>query len=220
MRRLCAEETSMQFDKTRDKIAVTIPYFKLLSSSDGARRRNRFYNEPYIVSVAVDAQGKAAPALEFNTMPFPKVQKGEAVQMLGNGHLVYGPKHPGEFLALSILIMESDADIRARGEKLERFVQSKALELGLGAVMAANATAGSALAILKELTQFVAGRLKENGDDELLRTEGSFLRDDVVPYHINRRYQRTNDFIDVSVQIIPLDSSNGQGAAVRQISLK
>jgi hypothetical protein len=209
----------MTFDKNKDKIAVTIPYFKLLASSDGARKKNNFYNEPYVVSVAVDAQGKASPLLDFSTMPFPKVHKGQSVEMLGNGHLVYGPKNPGEFLAVSVLIMESDADVRARGERLERFVQSKAVELGLGAVMAANATAGSALAILKELTQFIAGWLKDNGDDELMRTEGTFLRDDVVPYHVNRRYQRANDFIDLAVQIIPLEASNGQGLPVKQLPL-
>lgn len=209
----------MAFDKNSDKVAVTIPYFKLLASSDGVRRKNRFYNEPYIVSVAVDAQGKASPVLDFNMMPFPKVQAGQRVEMLGNGHLVYGPKNPGEFLALSVLIMESDADVRARAEKLERLVQSKAVELGVGAVMTANPAAGSALALLKELTQFVAGTLKENGDDELLRTEGTFLRDDVVPYHINRRYITENNFVEVSLQIIPLEASNGQGVAVRQLRL-
>ena len=45
-------------------------------------------------------------------MPFPKVRPKSTVTMLGDGHLLYGPKQPGEFVALSVLMMESDADIR------------------------------------------------------------------------------------------------------------
>lgn len=210
----------MAFDKMKDKIAITIPYFKLLANADGIPRNPRKYNEPYVVSLAVDAHGKADPALAFSTMAFPKVQKGDSIEMLGNGHLIYGPKQPGEFIAVSVLIMESDADVRARGEKIEQFVQSKALELGLGAIMAANASAGAALGVLKELTQFVAGFMRKNGDDELLRTEGTFLRDDPVPYQVNRRYKRANDFIDLGIQIIPLEVANGQGPSVHTLTLR
>lgn len=76
------------------------------------------------------------------------------------------------------------------------------------------------MGILKELTQLVAGQLKENKDDELFRTEGTFLRDHAVPFHINRKYSNLgNDFVDMSLQILPLALSNGQGTTVEEIKI-
>ena len=51
--------------------------------------------------------------------------------MLGDGHLLYGPANPGEFVALSVLIMECDRDMRKLGEELDRVVKSKAVDLGV-----------------------------------------------------------------------------------------
>ena len=211
-------ELHMSFDKYNSKIAITIPYLTLHKSSEGLREDNERYNEPYIASLAVDATGQR-PEVAFNLMPFPKVRRGETVRMLGDGHLVYGPRNPGEFVAVSILVMESDADVRERGAKIEAFVGSKAVELGLAAVQTASAPAGMVLGILKELTQFVAGMLAKDKDDELLRTEGTFLRDDIVPYHVNREYTPSNSFTTLGLQIRPLEVSNGQGVLPKMITL-
>jgi len=206
----------MPFDPQSSKIAITVPRFKLLKHSDSVFER---YNEPYIVSVAADSGGNAGPSLGFNFMEFPKVRVGGSVDMLGHGHLVYGPKNPGEFVAISILIMESDRDIREAARLAEAFVKSKAVELGMRAVMAANPGSGAVLGILKELVQFVAGELKNNRDDELFRTEGSFLRDSPNPYHVNRSYQQSNDYVELSLNIIPLETPNGEGRDLTHIPL-
>jgi len=169
----------MSFNPTTDKIAITIPKFTLKKNADPFIFGK--YNEPYIVSLAVDEQGSANPVIDFNTMPFPKVKVGNTVSMLGDGHLLYGPKNPGQYVALSVLIMESDSDMRNLGGKIEEIVGSKAVELGIGAIIAANPGSAAILGILKELTQLVAGELKNNKDDELFRTEGTFLRDHPVP---------------------------------------
>jgi len=66
-------------------------------------------------------------------MPFPKVRKGATVRMLGDGHLLYGPANPGEFVAMSVLIMESDRDLRTLGDELDKIVKSKAVDLGVKA---------------------------------------------------------------------------------------
>ena len=86
----------MPFDPTKSKIAITIPHFKLLAGADSIFDR---YSEPYIVSLAVDEKDTKALELEFNLMPFPKVRKGATVRMLGDGHLLYDPANPGEFVA-------------------------------------------------------------------------------------------------------------------------
>ncbi len=207
-----------KFDKDNSKIAITVPRFKLKKKH--AEPFEGKYNEPYILSLAVDAASRQAPEIAFNMMPFPKVPAGGTVTMIGDGHLVYGPANPGEFVAVSILVMESDSDIVARGEMLEKFVKSKAVDLGLKAVMASNPGAAAILAVIKELTQFLAGMLKQNKDDELYRLEGTFLRDGVVPYHINREYQESNDYVEINLKIIPLEEGNGQGLEVKALVLE
>lgn len=206
-----------QFDKNKSNIAITIPRFTLKK-----KHKEWFegsYNEPYILSLAVDAAKVEKPEIAFNMMPFPKIATGGTITMLGDGHVIYGPANPGEFVAISILIMESDSDIRSRGVFLKDFIESKATELGFKLILASNPGAAVILALTKELTQFLAGKLKENKDDELFRVEGTFLRDGIVPYHINREYQSSNEYIELNVKVIPLEESNGQGAEIKKITL-
>jgi hypothetical protein len=204
----------MPFDPKKGKIAITIPKFTLLKHVDGPLQK---YNEPYIVSVAIDESGKANPKIDFNFMPFPKIAKGGTVRMLGDGHIVYGPKNPGEFVAISILIMENDKDIQKLGKVIEKVVKSKAVDLGIKAIVVANPGAAAVLGILKELTQLVAGFLKNNEDDELFRTEGTFLRGHPVPYHINRSYKVGNDFVNLNLDVIPLKDHNKEGPKPKAI---
>ncbi len=207
----------MSFDKNKSKIALTIPQFTVKKTPWELGEGK--YTEPYIASMTVDATKQKTPAIAFNLMPFCKVRPGCSVKMVGDGHLIYGPANPGEFVATSVLIMESDRDIQNVGQIIEDFVKSKAVELGMAAIIAANVGSAAILAVLKELTQFVAGMLKNNKDDELFRLEGTFLRDGPVPYHINREYRYSNDFVEVVLGIIPLDVANGQGSPITRIEL-
>ena len=43
---------------------------------------------------------------------------------------MYGPKNPGKFVALSVLLMESDGDMRELGETIKGIVKSSTVELG------------------------------------------------------------------------------------------
>lgn len=207
----------MTFDPDRSSIAITIPHFTLKKRGGGLFEGR--YSEPYIVSVAIDELGEADPSLSFSFMPFPKVQAGQTVEMLGDGHLLYGPRHPGSFVALSVLVMESDGDIRRLGAEIDAIVNSNAALLGLKAIVAANPGAAGILAILKELVQFIAGVLQDDGDDELYRTEGTFLRDAPVPFHIGRRYQRGNEYIDMALEIIALDRPPAPDSVVKDLAL-
>ena len=139
--------------------------------------------------------------------------------MLGDGHIVYGPKNPGEFVAVSILIMESDKDVQDFGKALEEIVKSNAVKLGISAIVAANPGSAAILGIIKEMTQLLAGFLKNNKDDELFRTEGTFLRGHPVPYHINRSYELGNDFIKINLDVLPLKNHNGEGPKPKAIKI-
>lgn len=206
----------MPFDRHADPIAITIPYFELLKNADGPFQRR---SEPYIVSLAVDQAGGSGPSIDTNALPFPHVRVGSTVEMLGHGHLLYGPRHPGEWVALSVLFMESDQDLRDLGAKVESIVQSRATELAINAVLAAQPQYGTVIAILKELTGLVAQSLKADKDDELFRTEGVFLRDYPVPFDVNRSYVHSNEFIRTKIQVLPLSQDNGQAKTPRAISI-
>jgi hypothetical protein len=206
----------MTFDKMTSKIAIAVPEFQLKKDSEGWFDA---YNEPYVISVAIDSTGIANPEIHFNYSSFPKVREGDTVEMFGDGHLLYGPKNPGDFVAISLLFMENDDDVRDLGKKIEGIVKNKAVDLGVKAVVSASPGAAAVLGILKELTLHIAGALKSNKDDKLFRAEGVFLRDIACPYHVSRSYTRENEFIKMKLRVIPLDAANGQGSAVTPIGL-
>ncbi len=147
--RLSNEEDKVIFDRNNSKVAITMPEFTLIRNADILLER---YNEPHIISFAIDRSGNANPEIDFNFMPFPKVRPNTTVTMLGDGHLIYGPRNPGDFVAISILIMESDSDMRKRGKLIKEVIKSKAADLGVKAIVAANPSSAAVVAILKELT--------------------------------------------------------------------
>ena len=75
------------------------------------------------------------------------------------------------------------------------------------------------LTLVREVTGLVAKLLAKNKDDELLRTEGVFLRDRSVPYSVNRRFIRDNEFVEVALQVIALDQANGEGPTATELTL-
>lgn len=197
---------------------VTVPRFKLLRSQDGVARRDRA-NEPYLVTLAVDAAGRAGRQIAFNTAHFPNVRRCDAVEMLGHGHLVYGPENPGEFVAVAVLLMESDAEVRERGRKLRDILGDSAVTGGLRRLLEASPTAGAIGHGLAEVAGFVARILEGNEDDEVIRVAGVFLRDVPVPYDVNRRMRRVNREAEINLAVVPLERSNGQGPITELVQL-
>lgn len=204
------------FNPKKDNIALVLKKFTLLKQADGIQK----YNEPYIVSMAIGENGvKSNPTIDFNILPFPKVRKGDTVEMLGHGHLIYGPGNPGSFLAYSILFMESDEDIRQIGAKVKKVVTSEVANMGLKALLTAVPTYATALNILTALGGVVAEILQRNRNDELFRLNGTLLRDVKPSYDVLRTYERGNDFINANLSVIPLINSNGMGTRPDQIKV-
>ncbi len=204
------------FDPFKDNIAVVIKNFTLKKKSESFFDR---YSEPYIISLAVDNDGARNPAIDFNVLPFPHVRKGDTVSFDGQGHLIYGPANPKEFLAYSILFMESDKDVRIVGEKIETIVKSEAVKMGAKALLLANPTYATAISLLQKFSELVATEMKKNKDDELFRRDGTLLRDVTPPYDILRTYESENDFIKTNIAIIPLTASNNLGKQTKKINL-
>ncbi|MGH1346274.1 MAG: hypothetical protein ACRBN8_32205 [Nannocystales bacterium] len=145
--------------------------------------------------------------------------EGDTVEMLGDGHLVYGPANPGEWVAVSVLLMESDAGIRRAGVSLNSLVSSAAQEAGLKALLSSNPTVLAVGTAVEVVANLVSQTLMANRDDSLLRVQGAFLRGGSVPYDINRKFTRRNRTAALDVKVIPLRSANGQGPAGTTLSL-
>lgn len=204
------------FDPLKDKIAVVIKNFKLKKKSESFFDR---YSEPYIISMAVDQDGAHNPAIDFNILPFPHVRKGDTVSFDGQGHLIYGPANPKEFLVYTVLFMESDKDVRTVGEKIETIIKSEAVKMGAKALLLANPTYATAISLLQKFSELVAGEMKKNKDDELFRRNGTLLRDVTPAYDILRTYKSENDFIKTNIGVIPLSASNHLGEQTKKIKL-
>lgn len=210
----------MPFDKNNDSIAITVPRFVLRKSSDGPWGTTHLYrNEPYILTFAVDSNGLGTTKIDFNKASFPNVREGDEVNMIGDGHLVYGPANPGEWVAVSVLVMESDEGIRRAGKTLEEIVQNASLDAGLRALLTANATAAAIGRGLLSVGEIVARILQLNTDDQLFLTHGVFLRDKPVPYDVNRLFRRRNEYIELDLKVVNLQSPNGQGPVPSPLSL-
>lgn len=203
------------FNPTDDKIAIVIKEFTLKKNPDWPFR----YSEPYIVSMAIDQSGANNPAIDFNILPFPQVRKGDTVDFGGQGHLIYGPSNPGEFVAYSVLFMESDSDMRQLGENIEKIVKSEAVNIGMKELLKAVPTFSTASMLLLKLSEIIAGRMKENRDDQLFRRNGTLLRDVKPPYDVLRTYIGNNDYIESKISIIPLTKSLGLGKDTKRINL-
>ena len=204
------------FNPLSDKIAVVVKEFTLKRKSEIFFDR---YSEPYIVSMAIDEGGANNPSIDFNILPFPNVRKGDKISFDGQGHLIYGPDNPGQFLAYSILFMESDKDVRNFGKLVEDIMKSEAVKIGAKALLVAAPTYSTAITILQKLTEFIAVQLQENKDDELFRRNGTLLRDVIPAYDILRTYESENDFINTKTSVIPLTGSNMLGSQIKKVEL-
>ncbi|MBP0000339.1 MAG: hypothetical protein J7641_15310 [Cyanobacteria bacterium SID2] len=208
---------TVPFDKYYDKIAVVLKQFRLKKVSENFFDPGRA--EPYIISVAIDSESVDRPAIHFNALPFPNVRAKDTVSFDGQGHLIYGPKNPGEFVAYSILFMECDSDIRELGSSVERIFKSAATRLGLKTMLSINLSLGLATTVVGELASIVADTMKQNKDDELFRRNGTLLRDVTPPFDILRTYDSGNEYIDCQTSIVPLGTSNLLGSSVKSIQL-
>jgi len=209
----------MSFDRTKDKIAVTIPKIKLRLSADGLLPKSTWYdNEIYFVSVAVDAKGASQKQIEFGHAYWPAIRRFEECHMTGHGALVYGPKNPGEFVAYSILVMESDEDVRRTGARAKEALGIAGRVLDLASLLPAIKTYATALSVAKTIGEFVAGQMTKKEDDRLIKVEGVHLRDYGVPYNINRTFTHKSRWVEIHDKVLALDAPNGEAIETEAVS--
>ena len=136
---------------------------------------------------------------------FPNVLAGDTLPMLGQGHLFYGPRDPGEFVALSIFWMEKDAGARDLGQTISDLQKDKGIKKSLK-VIAELAGEGFAKLLpgVNAAATIVAEALKLNKDDEIFRTDGVYFRSNKPPYGIGTETVQGNVFMDFNLKVIDM----------------
>jgi len=205
------------FNPLEDKIAVVVKDFTLKKKGEGWFNK---YSEPYIISMAIDQSGANNPAIDCNIQPYPKVKKDELVSFDGVGHLVYGPKNPGEFLVYSVTFMESDQDIRTAANTIEGIIKSEAIKIGAKALLVANPTYSTAVQLIGKIGSVVIDCMKKNKDDELFKRNGTLLRGTVPAYNIKETFPSENAFIKTNIAVMPLISANSIVDNSKKITLE
>ena len=188
----------------RHQIAIVTKWLRWKKSADPHRG-----NEPYVISMAFDAntfRNGPAPEAFFNSMPFPNVVAGDTLPMMGRGHMFYGPRDPGGFVAISVFWMEKDAGARDLGQTISDLKDNKKIKSSLKAI--ANLAGEGAAKLLPgvgAVATIVSEALKLNRDDEILRTDGVYFRSDDPPYGIGTEEVFGNSFMDYNVKIIRVE---------------
>lgn len=190
----------MEFNAHTDPIAIVLSALKLRQSADLMDR----YSEPYVVVVGMDANSGSEPGFHTQVVEFSNVRAWQPLVPAGEGILLYGPANPGAFVALSVAIMESDADVREAGQRLEQRVAQAAQSMQAASLYAASPGAAAARALAERVLHRVAAQMMENRDDMLLTLSGCWLRDRPVPYGINGFSVHHNDFAEATLKVIPL----------------
>jgi hypothetical protein len=187
----------------RNKIAIVTNYLKWKKSADP-----HWASEPYVISMAFDShtfKGEGPIEPFFNAMPFPNVLVGDTVPMFGQGHLFYGPRDPGEYVALSVFWMEKDAGARDLGQTISDLQANKKIKSSLKAIAT---LAGEGLARLlpgvNAAATIVAEALKLNKDDEIFRSDGVYFRSTNPPFGIGTETVQGNVFMDFNLKVIDM----------------
>ncbi|BDD08523.1 hypothetical protein FUAX_09550 [Fulvitalea axinellae] len=186
----------MEFDPTRDQIALTIPKFRLRHGADLGR------NEVYIVSVAIDESGLANPqtALSFGVSTvIPNLKKWSWHHFGGDGFMFYGPKKPGSFVSYALYYMESDQTGRDVGAQLKTLIGNQEVKdavSGIGSIAQMAGVAASkanlVTATLVNVAKVVAKLMADDQDDYLHLSHGTLFRDQIdgsEPYHAGEEFR-------------------------------
>ncbi len=201
------------FDAHQDKIALMLKSLTVRTKDSGVGKKSRRYSEPYIIGLSIAESGLGNQQINFVEDYFPNTRINQKKEFLANGLRIFGPENPGQFLIFDILVMESDEKERKNGERLRQIMDSTEVKSGILPMLSSiNPTAEVAVAALKALSGLIAGQMKANRDDELLRVHGTLLRDvmdtDSHPYHVGKLITDANDAAEVEVSIFAVKKSD------------
>jgi hypothetical protein len=210
------------FNPNKDKIALMLKAFTILSKDAGLGKKKRLYSEPYFVGLSLSESGFSAQQINFVTDAYPKTRKGDRRDFLGNGMRVYGPENPGGFLVFDILVMESDSDVRAVGEQIRSIMNSKEVKSTILPLLAVNPSMAVAMEVLSATSNLVGKILEKNEDDQLMRVHGTLLRDvmgsNALPFNVGEIISDKNDFASVEFEVLGIKNNTRYKPKTEQIT--
>ena len=219
---LSASVPIQDFNPNKDKIALMLKSYTILRNDGGLSKNKRQYSEPYFIGLSISESGFGNQKINFVTDFYPKTRKDDKREFLGNGMRVYGPENPGMFMVFNILVMESDSDIRAVGEKIREIMNSKEIKGTVLPMLAVNPSMEVAVKVLTTTADLVGKILKNNKDDELIRVHGTLMRDVMgttsLPFSVGQILSDKNDFASVEFEVLGIKNTSRFKAHTEHIS--
>lgn len=186
------------FNPETDQIAVFMTTLRIRKAFDIGNRV-----DPYIIVIATD-KNNGTVRMNANHFAFPNTQVYQQIIKPDNALMIYGPDNPGEFLTLSIMLMDSDSDIQKTGEQLEEAINTMAKTANVIARLTANPTAMVATMLAEEVLLGVAKVIQQNKDDPIMFVHDSWLQGLTPPYGINQYKLHASDTAEISLRVSPI----------------
>lgn len=186
------------FNPLEDNIAVFMTTLRIRKPFDFGN-----HLEPYIVVIATDKKDNAI-RMNVSHFAFPGAKIYQQIITPDNAILLYGPANPGEFLTLSIMLLDSDADIQNAGKQLEAAINTSAIAADVIARLTANPTAMVATTLAEEVLQGIAHIMQQNKDDPIMFVHDSWLQGLTPPYGINQYKLHASDSAEISLRVSPI----------------
>ena len=135
---------------------------------------------------------------------------------------VYGPENPGGFLVFDILVMESDSDVRAVGDRIRSIMNSKEVKSTILPLISVNPSMAVAMEVLSATSNLIGKILQENKDDQLMRVHGTLMRDvmgtNALPFNVGQIIPDKNDFANVEFEVLGIKSTSRYKPKTEQIT--
>lgn len=192
------------FDPLEDNIAVFITTLRIRKPFDFGS-----HLDPYIVVIATDKKDNAV-RMNVSHFAFPGAKLYQQIITPDNAVLLYGPENPGEFLTLSIMLLESDTDIQNAGKQLEAAINASAISANVIARLTANPTAMVATALAADVLRGIAHTMQQNKDDPIMFVHDSWLQGLTPPYGINQYKLHSSDNAEISLRVSPIMKQSQQ----------
>lgn len=192
------------FNPLEDNIAVFMTTLRIRKPFDFGN-----HLDPYIVVIATDKKDYTI-RMNVSHFVFPGAKVYQQIISPDNAILLYGPENPGEFLTLSIMLLDSDENIQNAGKQLEAAINTSAIAAKVIARLTANPTAMVAVALAEEVLQGIAHAMQQNNDDPIMFVHDSWLQGLTPPYGINQYKLHASDNAEISLRVSPITKQSQQ----------
>ncbi|KAA1047670.1 hypothetical protein [Pseudocitrobacter sp. 73] len=194
------------FNPLKDHTSIVLTDLRIKKSFDPGRN----YIDPYLIAIVTDKKDGVL-RMSSKRFDFPNVKVYERIITSDSTFSLYGPGNPGEFVTTTLMLMESDSDIRIVGQQLDDLISGTAEEVGAVAALSGNPSAIAITALAQKILQGVAKVLQQNKDDQICFVYDTWFQGELPPYGINQYKIHSSSVADVTLRVSPLLVGGQQG---------